>query len=110
MNNGTVPGVKLRLKELRRDRMMTQTQLARAVGISTGYLSQLESGARVPNTRRLEAFASHLGVPITALLTNDSERRELDGFTEIYSQLAPEDREAILHLAQRLLLASKNGK
>ncbi|WP_380282910.1 helix-turn-helix domain-containing protein [Kitasatospora purpeofusca] len=52
-----------RLRELRLERGLSQQQLA-GDGISSGYLSRLESGARPPTPKAAKYLASRLGVPL----------------------------------------------
>ncbi|MFF3209722.1 helix-turn-helix domain-containing protein [Streptomyces sp. NPDC002886] len=54
-----------RLKQLRTERGLSQAALA-GEGMSTGYLSRLESGARQPTARAVEHLAAQLGVPASA--------------------------------------------
>ncbi|WP_157252088.1 helix-turn-helix domain-containing protein [Nonomuraea typhae] len=54
-----------RLRALRLERGLSQAALA-AGGLSTGYLSRLESGARPPTSRVVEHLAERLGVPVSA--------------------------------------------
>ncbi|MEV4899337.1 helix-turn-helix domain-containing protein [Nonomuraea sp. NPDC055795] len=54
-----------RLRALRLERGLSQAALA-AGGLSTGYLSRLESGARPPTARVVEHLAERLGVPVSS--------------------------------------------
>ncbi|QGV80455.1 helix-turn-helix domain-containing protein [Streptomyces ficellus] len=54
-----------RLKQLRTERGLSQAALA-GDGMSTGYLSRLESGARQPTARAVEYLAAQLGVKVAA--------------------------------------------
>lgn len=54
-----------RLKQLRTERGLSQAALA-GDGMSTGYLSRLESGARQPTARAMEYLAAQLGVKVSA--------------------------------------------
>ncbi|MGW3360523.1 helix-turn-helix domain-containing protein [Streptomyces bungoensis] len=54
-----------RLKQLRAERGLSQAALA-GDGMSTGYLSRLESGARQPTARAVEYLAAQLGVKVVA--------------------------------------------
>src|SRR5437879_4168843 len=56
-----------RLRQLRTERQLTQAELA-GDGMSTGYLSRLESGARQPTERALAHLASQLGVTTAELV------------------------------------------
>src|SRR5262245_57044478 len=54
-----------RLRALRLERGLSQAALA-AGGLSTGYLSRLESGMRSPTKRVVDHVAERLGVPVSA--------------------------------------------
>ncbi|MGC9669689.1 helix-turn-helix domain-containing protein [Planosporangium sp. 12N6] len=60
------PAFGQRLRALRVKRGLSQVALA-GDGMSTGYLSRLESGTRRPNSRIVEYLAQRLGVPVTEL-------------------------------------------
>ncbi|MDO0928864.1 helix-turn-helix domain-containing protein [Streptomyces sp. TG1A-8] len=55
-----------RLRKLRLERGLSQVQVA-GDGMSTGYLSRLESGERRPNDRVVAHLAQRLGVDVTVL-------------------------------------------
>lgn len=59
------PAFGKRLRALRLQRGLSQSALA-AGGLSTGYLSRLESGARPPTSRAIEHLAQRLGVAVSA--------------------------------------------
>lgn len=46
---------------------LTQERLAELVGVSQGFYSRLESGARQPDRDVLRAIATQLGVPVAAI-------------------------------------------
>ena len=55
------------LKVFREHRAMTQKTLAEAAKVSTGYVSQIERGARQPSKKGLTAFAAALNMDIEDL-------------------------------------------
>lgn len=55
------PSFGLRLRQLRTDRGLSQAAIA-GDGMSTGYLSRLESGARQPTERAVTYLADRLGI------------------------------------------------
>ena len=67
----------LRLRSARRERGMSQEDLARRVGISMISISRLERGVHRPKHQNLEAIARELGVSPSWILTG--EGRGLDG-------------------------------
>ncbi|HEX3804699.1 MAG TPA: cupin domain-containing protein [Solirubrobacteraceae bacterium] len=52
------------LQTLRRDQGLTLQELAGHCGFSTGYLSQIETGAAVPSLTALQLIAAELGVEV----------------------------------------------
>jgi len=55
------------IKDLRKERKMTMTALAKAAGISIPFLFDIEKGNRNPSQKTLERIANVLGVPIEVL-------------------------------------------
>ena len=58
------------IKVWREHRGMTQQQLAEAVGISTPYLSQLETGKRTGATHVLKSIAGVLGIDLDDIVVS----------------------------------------
>lgn len=56
-----------RLRFIRRQKDLTQEQLAEAVGISVEFLSNLERGINAPSFETLEKLAAVLAVPVQEL-------------------------------------------
>ncbi len=55
------------LRQFRKTRRMTQTELANAVGVAPAYVSQIESSLRVPSLRVARRIAEVLHVDLPAL-------------------------------------------
>jgi DNA-binding XRE family transcriptional regulator len=66
------------IRVLREWRDMTQAELAVAIGITQGYLSDLESGKRKGTVVLHQKFARALGVPIDLLLSIAVSEEEAD--------------------------------
>lgn len=47
---------------------ISQKELASQIGVTNGYLSQIEAGAREPSQKILRALANEIGVPTSSLL------------------------------------------
>ncbi|MDB5068265.1 MAG: Helix-turn-helix domain [Chloroflexi bacterium] len=60
-----------RLSELRRERGLTQEEVARRVRVSTRAVAAWESGASTPRQRNARALAKALGVTLDALQPTD---------------------------------------
>ncbi|MBQ2644956.1 helix-turn-helix transcriptional regulator [bacterium] len=56
-----------RLKELRKNKKMTQFELAEAVEIDEKHLSHIETGRSFPKAALIEKFAETLGVDLDSM-------------------------------------------
>jgi len=56
-----------RIADLRKNRQLTQVQLAKAVGYSVEFISLVERGVNGPSIAGLEKFAGVLGVEVVDL-------------------------------------------
>ena len=57
-----------KIKELRTDRGLTQTQVAKETGISQNAIAQWENETRTPNINAVIALAKYFGVTTDYLL------------------------------------------
>lgn len=64
------------LKKLRRERDMTQDELAQALNLSTQAISRYETGAAYPDIEMLPVIAGYFGTTVDALLGVSKEMRE----------------------------------
>jgi transcriptional regulator with XRE-family HTH domain len=104
-----------RLKDLRNRRGLTGEQFADLVGFNQSYISEVETGKKIPPLKTLEKFAKALGVslsfftdeeykyPIDVLLPPEYKKYLLKnkGFVEligdmISADLTPEDMSVII--------------
>ena len=63
-----------RIAEFRRNRGLTQVQLARAVGGSVEFISRLERGVNAPSVAWLQDFARALKVEVVDLFTSTGRK------------------------------------
>ncbi|MEZ0538937.1 helix-turn-helix domain-containing protein [Fibrella arboris] len=63
-----VPTEHYTLTVARKARKMTQTELARRVGLQSSYISQIESNDKVPTLQTLEAICYVLDIPSGVIL------------------------------------------
>ena len=79
-----------KLKELRKQKSLKQGVVAKEMGISQTYLSQIENGKRNPSTVLLDRFAAFCNVPLAVLywltLTEDSVASDKK---EFFKQIKP---------------------
>jgi transcriptional regulator with XRE-family HTH domain len=64
-----------RIVSLRRAKGWSQEELAERASMQRSYLGDLERGFRNPSVRTLVKVANALGVPIAALLSDESAKR-----------------------------------
>jgi len=68
--------IALRLKLFRIAANINQRQVAKELGVSANFVSMLERGKRDPTLKYLQAFASLVGVPVSALLWEPAQSAE----------------------------------
>ncbi len=65
--------MKLRLRELRQKRKLTQNQLAAYIGCTVGSYSKFETGDREPSIQILEKLADYYRVSVDYLIGRDTD-------------------------------------
>ena len=73
-----MPTFSERFKELRKQRKITQKQLAEELGIATSTLIKYEHGEREPSIPNIKKFAQYFGVSTDYLLGYDEDFSKLD--------------------------------
>lgn len=98
-----------RIRTTRRDRALTQDQLAGQVGVSRSAVAQWETGRTGQITGNLSRIASALEVNVEYLMYGDDKRapgevRQGDelALLRLYRECEPEDRQMLLRTARRL--------
>ena len=66
-----------RVGVLRRERGLTQQELGRRCGLSRGFLSQVESGKRVPSLSSLTRISAALGVMSIDVLVREEQEKSV---------------------------------
>ncbi|ALU94398.1 hypothetical protein WQO_14170 [Streptomyces globisporus C-1027] len=87
-----------RLKQLRSERGLSQAALA-GEGMSTGYVSRLESGARQPTARAAQHLASRLGIGVAAF----EEESPADSLAQALAIAASATSDTTLEALERVL-------
>jgi transcriptional regulator with XRE-family HTH domain len=95
-----VPAMDLRLREIREAKGLTVEQLADAVGMSKSYLSEIETGKKTVNARRIEAFAKVLGCRPSDLLADRDLSAEIQAHVDLLSRMSDGDRRDVLAYAR----------
>jgi len=63
---------------LRKIKRFTQSELAEMLGISKGYLSQMETGVRNPSLKIMKQFSIIFGVPVDYFIYDRAEVNDKD--------------------------------
>ena len=97
---------KERLKQLRTESGLTQTELADKLQMSKGSIGNYESGNREPNMETLEAIADFFNVDMNYLLGYSNERPDYTleqiWVMECYSNISDEnDRAAVTAILRK---------
>jgi transcriptional regulator with XRE-family HTH domain len=72
-----------RLRELREQKGLSQTDLERLTGIKSCYTSRVEHGHTVPGLENLERYAAGIGVPMYRLFYDGDEPPPLASSTPL---------------------------
>jgi len=100
MSNESAIGTRLggAVSRLRRQRGLSQAELAEALDLSVDYISRLERGQRLPALPVLVAIRELFGVSFDALLAEDAGAEEegwLKNTTAMLRHVRQEDRHAV---------------
>lgn len=96
-----------RLIALRKERGLTQQQMAESIGIHVNSLKKYESGQAQPSLDVLKKIALSLHVSSDFLLFEEHERgpsNELALQFEAVSQLPPEERGVVMEVLESLII------
>ncbi len=98
-----------RIREARRERGLTQEQLAAATGVSRSAVAQWETGRAGQITGNLSRIATVLGISVEWLLYGANKRAPSEAGTgdelallRLYRECTPADRNFLLTTARRL--------
>ena len=99
------------LKIFRKERGLTQTQVADAVGIGRQAYAYYEKGEREPSTETLCKLADFFGVTVDELLGRtpqlfDDARVERPEIMELYELMTPQQKSNLINYARGMLAAS----
>jgi transcriptional regulator with XRE-family HTH domain len=78
-----VKNLGVRVREIRKERGLTQRVLARRMNVPRTYISKVEMGRVVPSLCTLWRIAAGFEVSVTYLLSDESERRRDDEIARI---------------------------
>lgn len=98
----------LRIKNRRKELGLTQTQITKTVGISSGNMSDFETGKKLPSALSLIALSDILECSTDWILTGQAYKSEQNFFTNesekqlinLYHQLPEDEQEEFLGMLQ----------
>lgn len=86
----------VRLKQLRKDKHLTQAQVAKRVGVTSSMISSYETDIRLPSYEVIIKIADLFGVTVDYLLCREDKR-----FIDI-SQLSDEEAAVVCNMVELL--------
>ena len=96
------------LKQILKDKGLTQTQLADALGISKGTLSDWLSGRYYPRGKYLNAMCEYLNVTMGELVSEKRDTTQLDAeIVSLYTTLPDDKKKQVIDFARFLLRQEK---
>jgi len=99
-----------RLIALRKQRDLTQQQMADSLGIHVNSLKKYEAGQAQPSLEALKKIALALHVSTDFLLFEEQERgpsQELALQFEAISQMPPDDQDAVIRVIEAMIVKHK---
>ena len=99
-----------RLKKARKEKNVTQEELAEKLDISIAFLSRVERGNAKINLRRLTQICNILGISESEILTGvsgNSEKYLDNDFSELLKDCSPETKKLIYNVAKVIIDENK---
>lgn len=88
----------MRLRELRKQKGLTQNQLAELIDVEQGEISKLETTDRKPNMATVERIADALDVEIGDLFSDRTDEEQF--LVEAFRSLSPGRRKGWIDMAR----------
>lgn len=95
-----------RIKDARVRKGLTQTELSRALSLTSKYISNIECGAKNPRLETFVALANVLETDANSLLVDVlavSEQIQCSELWQKLSDLSPEKREKLLRIMELMI-------
>jgi len=105
----TTKNIGTRIKKCRKERNMTQEQLAEKLDISQNYLGQIENGKRGVNISNLTKIANELDITFDYLMSeNNSEAIKSDTndkkvWLSLIDKRSPKERKMLIRIVSDLI-------
>lgn len=92
-----------RLKELRKENGITQSELAKSLNVSRSSIAMYENGERIPSYETLEVFSDFFNVSILYLLGKESVDYSNEELFKINEKLSDNQKRLLLAIAKQIL-------
>lgn len=89
------------IKIIRASKGLTQTQLAKMVGVEASYISKIESGDRTPSLKRLQLISEKLSIPFHLLSLLASDNQDINRLPKEYLNKIGSDLLDVLVTSQK---------
>lgn len=102
-----IMSIQKRLIDLRREKQLTQQEMADRVGLHVNQIRRYEAGATQPSLDALKRIAVAMSVTIDWLVFDEGERGPNDKLKlhfEAVSQLEPDEQRTIMEIIDGMLL------
>ena len=101
-----------RLKKARKQKQLTQEQLAEKIDVSIAFLSRIERGSSQINLKRLNQICEILEVSEGYILNgaaNTSEQYLISEFNDLFTKCSPEKQKLIYEIAKTIIENDTNN-
>lgn len=115
-----VQTIGLRIKERRKELHLTQLDIKEKVGISSGNISDIEQGKRLPAAPTLVQLSEALECSVDYILTGFSPKSDNSKISDLgesaqqlltlFEKLSPDDQDELILIAQMKVNKRKRGK
>lgn len=92
-----------RLKELRKENGITQSELAKSLNVSRSSIAMYENGERIPSYETLEVISDFFNVSILYLLGKESVDYSNEELFKINEKLSNNQKNLLLAIAKQIL-------
>lgn len=92
-----------RLKELRKENGITQSELAKSLNVSRSSIAMYENGERIPSYETLEVISDFFNVSILYLLEKESVDYSNEELFKINEKLSDNQKRLLLAIAKQIL-------
>ena len=100
--------VRFRLRTLRRQKGLSQAELAELADLSTPYISHIETGIKKPSLESIIKIANVLGVSVDELCSNSKPSTSDDDIISLLQSCSQREKDIVLTTSKALLQCLHN--